>query len=93
MNKYEIAIKKIKKCVEYAYQGTYDDELKVLQELVENSKWHKYPDDKPKEDGVYIVVVKEFVERKVTCDDYIKGEFMRDNVIEWKELPEYEEEE
>lgn len=50
-------------------------------------KWHPYPKEKPKREGVYLVTLKD---EEVTSDWFNSGyfRFYVDDVIAWAELPE-----
>lgn len=49
-------------------------------------KWHPYPKEKPKREGVYLVTLKD---EKVTSDWFNSGDFYFyvDDVIAWAEKP------
>lgn len=57
--------------------------------------WHPYPQEKPKEDGSYLITTIYCHIPEVISENYENGEFNLDAfVVAWAELPEpYEEEE
>lgn len=72
---------------------------KYAIDKLESTKWHKYPEDKPKENGRYLVTqVKTSMEggRKEVITCYYAGQFYQEDwtkIIAWAEMPEpYKEE-
>ena len=51
-------------------------------------KWHKYPEDKPKEDGSYLITTIYGHIPEVISENYENGEFNLDAfVVAWAEKP------
>ena len=51
-------------------------------------KWHKYPEDKPKEDGNYLITTIYSHIPEVISENYENGEFNLDAfVVAWAEKP------
>lgn len=50
--------------------------------------WHKYPDEKPKEEGFYLTTISEDNENYISLCKYSKKQkWAGVNVIAWKEMP------
>ena len=50
-------------------------------------EWHKYPEEKPKKDGLFLVTYK-FGNKKEVTMAYLTKDFNSDNLIAWAEKPE-----
>ena len=54
--------------------------------------WHKYPDEKPTKDGLFLITHK-FGNRKEVAMAYLTKDINSNNLIAWAELPKpYEDE-
>ena len=49
--------------------------------------WHKYPQDKPPKEGLYLITLK-FGNKKGVSMGYVTKDFNSDNLIAWAEKPE-----
>lgn len=76
-------------------QKEISDGYKYALDKLQNTQWHKYPEDKPKENGRYlvtqIITYTEGYKKSVNTHSYYAGKFndidwMR--TIAWAELPE-----
>ena len=55
--------------------------------------WHKYPQEKPPKEGLYLITIK-FGNKKEVSMGYLTKEIYSNTLIAWAEIPEpYEEEE
>ena len=55
-------------------------------------EWHKYPDEKPPKEGLYLITLK-FGNKKEVAIAYLTKDTNSNNLIAWAELPEpYKEE-
>ena len=62
---------------------------KYALDKLQETKWHKYPEDKPKEDGNYLITTIYSHIPEVITESYENGEFNLDAfVLAWAELPE-----
>lgn len=48
--------------------------------------WHKYPDEKPTKDGLFLITHK-FGNRKEVAMAYLTKDINSNNLIAWAELP------
>lgn len=61
---------------------------KYALDKLENTKWHKYPEDKPKKDGSYLITTIYSHIPEVISENYENGEFNLDDfVVAWAEKP------
>lgn len=76
-------------------QKEISDGYKYALDKLENTKWHKYPEDKPKEDGNYLITTIYDGIPEVISESYENGEFNLDAfVVAWADKPDpYKEEE
>ena len=76
-----------------------NNKIKIQKEIAENykfaldklqkTKWHKYPEDKPKKDGSYLITTIYSHIPEVISENYENGEFNLDDfVVAWAEKPE-----
>lgn len=64
------------------------DGYKYALDKLENTKWHKYPEDKPKKDGNYLITTIYSHIPEVISESYKNGEFNLDAfVVAWAEKP------
>ena len=64
------------------------DGYKYALDKLESTKWHKYPEDKPKKDGNYLITTIYSHIPEVISENYENGEFNLDAfVIAWAEKP------
>lgn len=69
-------------------QKEISDGYKYALDKLENTKWHKYPEDKPKEDGNYLITTIYSHIPEVISENYENGEFNLDAfVVAWAEKP------
>lgn len=62
---------------------------KYALDKLEKTKWHKYPEDKPKKDGDYLITTIYSHIPEVITESYTNGEFNLDAfVVAWAEKPE-----
>lgn len=75
-----------------------NNKIKIQKEIAENykfaldklqeTKWHKYPEDKPKKDGNYLITTIYSHVPEVISESYENGEFNLDAfVLAWAEKP------
>ena len=61
---------------------------KYALDKLQNTQWHKYPEDKPKEDGNYLITTIYGHIPEVITESYENGEFNLDAfVVAWAEKP------
>ena len=61
---------------------------KYALDKLESTKWHKYPEDKPKKDGSYLITTIYSHIPEVISENYENGEFNLDDfVVAWAEKP------
>ena len=67
---------------------------KYALDKLQNTQWHKYPEDRPKKDGSYLITTIYSHIPEVISENYENGEFNLDDfVVAWAEKPSpYEEE-
>lgn len=71
---------KVEKQISETYKYAFDK--------IEGIKWHKYPEDKPKKDGSYLITTIYGHIPEVISENYENGEFNLDAfVIAWAEKP------
>ena len=64
------------------------ENYKFALDKLENTKWHKYPEDKPKKDGSYLITTIYGHIPEVITESYTNGEFNLDAfVVAWAEKP------
>lgn len=62
---------------------------KYALDKLQETKWHKYPEDKPKKDGSYLITTIYSHIPEVISENYENGEFNLDDfVVAWAEKPE-----
>ena len=62
---------------------------KYALDKLQNIQWHKYPEDRPKKDGSYLITTIYSHIPEVISENYENGEFNLDAfVVAWAELPE-----
>ena len=61
---------------------------KYALDKLQKTKWHKYPEDKPKKDGSYLITTIYSHIPEVISENYENGEFNLDDfVVAWAEKP------
>lgn len=61
---------------------------KYALDKLQETKWHKYPEDKPKKDGSYLITTIYGHIPEVISENYENGEFNLDDfVVAWAEKP------
>lgn len=69
-------------------QKEISDGYKYALDKLQNTKWHKYPEDKPKKDGDYLITTIYSHIPEVITESYTNGEFNLDAfVVAWAEKP------